>query len=230
MSMNDKQRVAEYAAQYVMNGMLVGLGTGSTADFFIQELARRCSEENLDITVVSSSTTSFIKALSSGLPMRSIEQVSEIDLYVDGADEVSPDLTLLKGQGADLVREKMLARISKKFVVLIDSSKCVERIGQKFSIPVEVMPFAWQLVKKQLEILGGRGDLRKLGNGLAMSSHGSLILDMAFPVEFSAAELASQLDGMPGVVEHGIFYRLAGEVMMVNRGEVEISRANEITI
>ncbi len=221
--MNDKQRVAEHAANIVCDGMLVGLGTGSTADYFIQALARRYTEEGLDVTVVSSSVVSFIKAQTLGLPMMSLEQVSEIDLYVDGADEVSPDLTLLKGQGADLVREKLLARASQQFLVLIDQSKLVERIGQHFPIPIEVMPFAWQLVKKQLEKMGGQGDLRRLEgkDGLAMSSYGSLMLDMTFPVEIVAEELDRLLNAMPGVVEHGIFNQLASKVFIGQGGKVE---------
>ena len=225
--MNDKQRVAEHAVNSVCDGMLVGLGTGSTADYFIQALARRCVEESLNVTAVSSSVVSFIKAQALGLPMLSVEQVTEIDLYVDGADEVSPDLTLLKGQGADLVREKLLAGASRQFLVLIDQSKLVEHIGQNFPIPIEVMPFAWQLVKKQLEKIAGQGDLRRLEgkDGLAMSSYGNLVLDMTFPSDIAIEELDRLLNAMPGVVEHGIFNQLASKVLIGQEGEVEERQA-----
>jgi ribose 5-phosphate isomerase A len=221
--MNDKQLVANAAAAHVQDGMLVGLGTGSTANFFIEELARRQAEEGLRVTAVSSSTVSAIKAKALGLPLVSIEHVDRIDLYVDGADEVTPDLTLLKGRGYDLVREKLLARAADRFLVLIDPSKRVRRIGERYPIPVEVMPFAWQLVKHRLENLGGSGGLRPnaAGDGLAVTSHGSLVLDMAFGTEWDSWALDEALNATPGVVEHGIFRALASAVLIALDGEVK---------
>jgi len=219
--MNDKERVAKHAASLVKNGMLVGLGTGSTADYFIAELARRVKEENLKVTTVASSLISMQKAQENGLPLMTIEHLTRVDLYIDGADEVSPDNTLLKGQGADLVKEKLLAKASDKFIVLVDPSKMVDKIGARFAIPIEVMPFAWQLVKQSLELLGGQGELRKNGNGLAVSSHGSLILDMTFDDSIETFQLDSMLNSTPGVVEHGIFYQLADMVLLALDGKVE---------
>jgi ribose 5-phosphate isomerase A len=204
----------------VKDGMLVGLGTGSTANYFIEELARRIKDDGLQVTAVASSVVSMLKAQSLGLPLMAIEHIQQLDLYVDGADEVTPDNTLLKGQGADLVKEKLLAKSSKQFVVLVDQSKMVERIGEKFPIPIEVMPFAWQLVKRQLENLGGQGTLRSSGNGLAVSSYGSLIMDMTFPAQFDSNQLDSILNSMPGVVEHGIFRDLASVVLLAEKGNV----------
>lgn len=114
--MNDKERVAKHAANLVKNDMIVGLGTGSTADYFIEELARRRTEEGLRVSTVASSVVSMIKAKTLGLPLIAIEHLTQLDLYVDGADEVAPDNTLLKGQGADLVREKLLATASDQFI------------------------------------------------------------------------------------------------------------------
>ncbi|HEY8035553.1 MAG TPA: ribose-5-phosphate isomerase RpiA [Methylobacter sp.] len=221
--MNDKERVAIHAANQVKDGMLVGLGTGSTANYFIEELAQRSREQGFKVTTVASSVVSAIKAQQLGLPVLGFEQVSHIDLYVDGADEVSPDLTLLKGQGADLVREKLLATASEQFLVLVEPSKLVEQIGQNFSIPIEVMPFAWQLVKKQLEASGGHGDLRQNANknGYAVSSYGSLILDMSFDEHIDAKTLNDILNGIPGIVEHGIFYGLATTVLVGVDGQVQ---------
>jgi len=221
--MNDKERIAQHAANQVADGMLVGLGTGSTANCFIEELAQRSREQGLKVTTVSSSIVSAIKAQQLGLPVLGFDQVSHIDLYVDGADEVSPELTLLKGQGADLVREKLLATASKQFLVLVESNKLVERIGQHFAIPIEVMPFAWQLVKKQLEAIGGQGDLRQNANknGYAISSHGSLILDMRFAEHIDAEALNETLNSIPGIVEHGIFYALATTVLIGVNGQVQ---------
>jgi len=221
--MNDKECVANFAASLVKDGMVVGLGTGSTANFFIEELANRIKKEGLQITTVASSVVSMLKAQELCLPLVAIEHLTRLDLYVDGADEVTPDNTLLKGQGADLVREKLLARASDQFIVLVDQSKMVDRIGARFPIPVEVMPFAWQIVRQQLDELGGQGELRQNnnGNGLAVSSHGSLILDVVFGPEQDSAELDSILNAMPGVVEHGIFRGLAGNVLLAVDGELK---------
>lgn len=221
--MNDKALVAKHAALFVKDGMLVGLGTGSTANYFIEELARRTAEEQLKVTAVSSSVVSAIKARSLGLPLVSMDQIDRIDLYVDGADEVTPDMTLLKGRGADLVREKLLARAADKFIVLVDQSKLVTRIGEKYPIPVEVMPFAWQLAKRTLESLGGQGELRPNASkdGLAVTSHGSLVLDMAFNPAVDGSELDALLNATPGVVEHGIFHRLASAVFVAEAGRIE---------
>lgn len=221
--MNDKQRVARHAAQYIQNDMVIGLGTGSTANAFIEELARMQSEEGLRINTVSSSVVSAIKARQLGLPLLAIENLNRLDLYIDGADEVSPDLTLLKGRGSDLVREKLLARTAKQFLVLIDNSKRVSRIGEKYPIPIEVMPFAWQIVKRSLEKLGGQGELRPNASkdGLWVTSHGSLVLDMAFSTDIDAAALDQALNATPGVVEHGIFHNLASGVFVSADDQLE---------
>lgn len=221
--MNDKQLVALQAAKYVQDGMLVGLGTGSTANYFIEELARRKNEEGLRVTGASSSVVSAIKAHELGLPLVSLEHVSRLDLYVDGADEVTPDHTLLKGRGYDLVKEKLLAKASDKFIVVIDQSKLVSRIGEKFAIPIEVIPFAWQLVKRSLEKLGGQGQLRQTANkdGLVMTSHGSLVLDMTFDPSLGGKALNEALNNTPGVVEHGIFYGLTSAIFLAGDGKVE---------
>jgi ribose 5-phosphate isomerase A len=221
--MNDKQLVAEYAATQIQDGMLVGLGTGSTANFFIEALARRQAEEGLRVTAVSSSTVSAVKAKSLGLPLVALEQVERIDLYIDGADEVTPDLTLLKGRGYDLVREKLLARAADRFLVLADESKRVGRIGERYPVPVEVMPFAWALVKHRLENLGGKGGLRPTaaGDGLVVTSYGSLVLDMSFGPEWDSWALDEALNATPGVVEHGIFRALASAVLIAVDGKVK---------
>ncbi|MGJ0492700.1 ribose-5-phosphate isomerase RpiA [Methylobacter sp.] len=221
--MNDKELVARHAAQQVKDGMIVGLGTGSTANYFIDELARRRSEEGLQVTAVASSVVSTIKAQELGLPLVALEHLTRLDLYVDGADEVTPDMTLLKGRGYDLVREKLLARASDTFIVLVDRTKQVGRIGEHFPVPVEVMPFAWQLVKKRLEALGGHGDLRRNAakDGLVVTSYGSLVLDMVFDPEFDSQALDAALNDTPGVIEHGIFRGLASAVFIAAEGQIQ---------
>ncbi|WP_031431448.1 ribose-5-phosphate isomerase RpiA [Methylomicrobium agile] len=220
--MNDKALVAQHAAQKIEDGMIVGLGTGSTANCFIEALAKR-HQEGLNIKTIASSMVSAIKARELGLPQIPIEQLSGLDVYVDGADEVAPDMTLLKGRGYDLVREKLLAGASREFWVLIDPGKRVGRIGERYPIPVEVIPFAWRLVRESLATVGGKAELRQTPNkdGLVVTSHGSLVLDTVFPEAFDSRKLDTVLNGIPGVVEHGIFSRLASAVFCAQDGQIE---------
>lgn len=220
--MNDKQLVALHAAKYVKNGMLVGLGTGSTANYFIDELARLHNEAGLKITTVASSTISAQRAQSLNLPIVALEHISHIDLYVDGADEITPEKTLLKGRGSDLVKEKLLAKAAKQFITVADSSKLVSYIGQNFVIPIEVIPFAWQLAKKNLHDIGGVGDLRPNAakDGFWITSHGSYVLDMKFDKSIDSATLNALINNTPGVVEHGIFLGLTDLVLIADNGNV----------
>lgn len=221
--MNDKQAVALEAASYVKNDMIVGLGTGSTANYFIEALASRQQQEKLRVTTVASSNISMIKAQSCGLTVLSLSQLSQIDLYVDGADEITPDNALLKGRGYDLVMEKLLAKAARQFIVVADKSKLVSRIGENFAIPIEVMPFAWQAAKRSLEAIGGVGDLRQnvAKDGLAITSHGSLVLDMRFDPALDANALNAMINNIPGVVEHGIFTKLASTILIADQGQIE---------
>jgi ribose 5-phosphate isomerase A len=227
--MNDKQLVALEAVKFVRNGMLVGLGTGSTANYFIDELARLSREQGLKITTVASSTVSAQKAQSLDLPIFALEHISEIDLYVDGADEISPDKTLLKGRGSDLVKEKLLAKAARQFIAVADASKLVDYIGQNFVIPIEVIPFAWQLAKKNLQDIGGQGDLRPNAakDGFWVTSHGSYVLDMKFDKSLDAATLNALINNTPGVVEHGIFLGLTDLVLIADNGVISEYQAKE---
>lgn len=220
--MNDKQLVALQAAKYVENDMLVGLGTGSTANYFIDELARLMREENLRITTVASSTISTQRAQALHLPIVALEHIHSIDLYVDGADEATPEMALLKGRGSDLVKEKLLAKAARQFIAVIDESKRVQRIGQNFPIPIEVIPFAWQLAKHSLEAMGAQGDLRPNAakDGFWITAHGSYVLDMRFDENLGSQILNDLINNTPGVVEHGIFYNLTDKVLIAANGVV----------
>jgi ribose 5-phosphate isomerase A len=222
MAMNPKQRVALHAANLVEQDMIVGLGTGSTANFFIEALAKRCKTEKLTIHTVSSSAISEIKAREAGLSVLSIAELDALDMYVDGADEVTPDLTLLKGRGQDLVNEKLLASAADQFFVLVDESKLVDHIGQNFPVPVEVMPQAWRLVLTQLKQQGGQGQLRlnASGDNVAVTASGSLVLDMQFK-QMDSLELTMILDTIPGIVEHGVFSDTASAIFIGGESEVE---------
>ena len=218
--MNDKELVAQQALQYVSENMIIGLGTGSTANCFIDALAKRNKEEKLNIRTVSSSVVSMIKAKEAGLPIIAMEQINQIDLYIDGADEITPDLTLLKGRGYDLVREKLLARSAKKFIVIADESKIVENIGDNFPVPSEVQPFAWELVKNIL-MKKGTGDIRinSAKDGYAITSCGNFVLDFNY-TEKNIEKLNALLCQTPGIVEHGIFYNIAHGALISSNGKV----------
>lgn len=219
--MDTKQLLGLTAAKKIEDGMTVGLGTGSTANCFIEALAQRCRLENLRITAVASSLVSAIKAQALGLPLLALEQVADLDVYVDGADEVAPDLTLLKGRGQDLVREKILARAAGQFWVLADQSKLVTRIGEGLPIPVEVWPFAWQQVKAQLAAAGAHPQLRIKEGGVAVTSAGGVVLDTRFDDSWEAAAIERLLNDLPGVLEHGIFRNLTSTVFIGADGQIE---------
>jgi len=228
--MNDKTLVAHHAAQQVEDGMAVGLGTGSTADCFIEALAKRHHDEGLNVTTVASSPISTLKARELGLPLLAFEQISRLDLYVDGADEVAPDTTLLKGRGQDLVKEKLLASSSERFWVLIDRTKLVDRIGARFPIPVEVHPYAWQMVQALLEAEGAKVELRLGTAGVAITSAGGMVLDAMFGSSLDVSTLNSMLNSLPGVLEHGIFHRLATSVFTGADGRVDILQPSPLDI
>lgn len=220
--MNDKELVAFEAAKLAKNSMLIGLGTGSTANYFIEHLAKRQAKEGLKIITVASSTISAIKAQACGLTLVSINQVKQIDLYVDGADEITPNLSLLKGRGQDLVMEKLLAQAAHQFIVVADKSKLVNFIGEKFIIPIEVMPNAWRIVKYHLEQHGAQGDIRLNANqdNIAVTASGNYVLDMRFPTNMDDQHLNILLNNTSGVVEHGVFYQLADKILIADQGIV----------
>ncbi len=176
--------------------------------------------------MVASSVISRVKAEQAGLKVIAIEHLSHLDMYVDGADEVTSDMTLLKGRGQDLVCEKLLASHATAFYVMVDESKMVNKIGDKNAIPVEVMPHAAQLVLNRLSKLQAKGSLRlnAAGDNVAYSAAGNLILDMQFTT-FETAQINALLTVMPGVVEHGIFADVAKAVFVGSSDGVKLLQA-----
>lgn len=220
--MDPKQQVGLKAAAEARDGMIVGLGTGSTATWFIRELGRRIREEKLSILCVSSSFACSLLARTEGIPLLPPDQADRIDLYVDGADEVSPGRELIKGRGAAMVGEKLLAEACDRFIVIVDEGKLVDRLGAKFPVPVEVMPAAARLVGKGIEALGGKPVLRMATGGKdgpVVSDNGNLILDVTFGTAGTAGQKARPdwkslddgLNALPGVVGHGLFLRYAAK-------------------
>ncbi|RLF12794.1 MAG: ribose 5-phosphate isomerase A [Thermoprotei archaeon] len=219
-----KRRVAEEAVKLVVDGMVVGLGTGSTAAYFIEALGRRV-KEGLRVRGVPTSYQAYLKALDSGVPVANLEEVEAIDLAVDGADEVDLALNLLKGMGAALAREKVVDSMARQLVVVVDESKVVRRLGETKPVPVEVLPFAHSYVARRLKELGAEPRLRMAGDvkdGPVVTDNGNFIIDARFPPIDRPAELEERIRNIPGVVEVGIFAGLAKKVMVGGRAGVEV--------
>ena len=217
-----KQAVAQAAVDQIQNGMILGLGSGSTAALMIEALAMKIkSGEIKDVVGVTTSFQGEVLASELGIPLKSLSSVSEIDLAIDGADEVDPKFQLIKGGGACHVQEKLVAALAKKFIVVVDSTKLVEKLNLDFKLPVEVLPSAWKQVQKTLINLGGEGNLRMAQKkaGPIVTDQGNLILDLTFRNGIDQPELLeSQINNIPGVLENGLFVNLTDEVLV---GKVE---------
>ena len=213
-----KQAVAKAAVDKIQNGMILGLGSGSTAALMIEALGVKIkSGEIKDIVGVTTSFQGEVLATELGIPLKSLSSVSEIDLAIDGADEVDPKFQLIKGGGACHVQEKLVASLAKKFIVVVDSTKLVEKLNLDFKLPVEVLPTAWKQVQKTLVDFGGEGNLRMAQKkaGPVVTDQGNLILDLTFSNGIDQPELLeSQINNIPGVLENGLFTNLTDEVLV----------------
>jgi ribose 5-phosphate isomerase A len=220
-----KQRVGVEAAGMVVDGMIVGLGTGSTAAFVIQGLGQRVREEGLSILGVPTSFSASMLAREHGLTTRTLDDVDHIDIAIDGADEVDPDKNLVKGGGAAHTREKVIDYMAELFVVVVDESKLVQRLGETFPIPVEVIPMAISPVLRGLESLGGNPVVRlaEKKDGPVISDQGNFIVDVSFDRIEDPAVLESALNNIPGVVENGIFTN-AADIVLVGLTDGEVRR------
>ncbi|WP_287129060.1 ribose-5-phosphate isomerase RpiA [Candidatus Cyanaurora vandensis] len=210
-----KQQVGITAAQRVQTGMVVGLGTGSTAAFAIAELGRRQREEGLQIIGVPTSFSAAVQAKQEGLPVRTIDQVDQVDLAIDGADEVDPQRNLIKGGGAAHTLEKIVDGRADSFLVVVDQSKLVQQLGA-FPLPVEVLPAAVYGVMTALTKLGGTPQIR-LGvkkDGPVITDHGNFVVDVQFEAIPDPAALEMTLNNIPGVLENGLFVGLVNEVLV----------------
>lgn len=221
MSINVKQLAAEKAVEYVQDGMKVGLGTGSTAYWAIRRLGERVSE-GLKITAVATSQASEDQARELGIPLVPFGDIDQLDLTIDGADELDASLQLIKGGGGALLREKIVAMGSTRMIVVADESKAVATLG-KFPLPVEIVPFAWEWTLADLAKLGCKAELRQSGDKLYKTDNGNYIADCRFEAIESAPELALSLQRIPGVVEHGLFIGIADMAIIgKSDGTIEI--------
>jgi ribose 5-phosphate isomerase A len=218
-----KKAAAEAAAALVEDGMVLGLGTGSTAAFFIQALGQRLAADGLRITGIPTSRQTEELARGCGIPLSSFAEHAQIDLTVDGADEIERGtLCLIKGHGGALLREKIVAAASRRMLVIADESKLVNRLGSLVSVPVEVVRFGWQATARSLAKIGGNPSLR-LGkdNTPYVTDGGNFIMDCAFGPIADAKEVAHRLDHVVGAIEHGLFLTYASEAIVAGRDGVK---------
>ncbi len=210
-----KRKAAEAALAYVKPGMVLGLGTGSTARFFLEGVARLV-REGVDLKGVPTSFATADAAKELGIPLTSLEERPSVDLCVDGADEVDPKLDLIKGLGGALFREKIVAAASKRFIVIVDASKLVPRLGTKAPVPVEVHPFGWKTAAAALEGLGATVELRRRDAETVRTDNGNNLLDARFGPIKAPSKLAARIAAIPGVVGHGLFLGMADAVVVAS--------------
>jgi ribose 5-phosphate isomerase A len=213
-----KQAVATAAVAQIQDGMVLGLGSGSTAALMIQEVGAKLQRGELkDIIGVTTSFQGEVLAAELGIPLQSLNAVARIDLAIDGADEVDPALQLIKGGGACHVQEKLVACRADRFVVVVDASKLVDTLNLGFLLPVEVLPGAWRQVKAQLGEMGGDAVLRMAVRkaGPVVTDQGNLVLDVKFAGGIEdPLSLEKEINNLPGVLENGLFVNLTDQVLV----------------
>jgi ribose 5-phosphate isomerase A len=216
-----KRAAAARALEFVEPGMRLGLGTGSTARHFVELLAERV-RGGLRIVAVPTSEATQRDAQRLGVPLTSLDETPALDLTVDGADEIAPDLSLIKGGGGALLREKIVAAASDRFVVVVDDEKLVDRLGERFAVPVEVVQFGWQATAAALERLGAEPELRQTDGRAFVTDGGNFILDCRFRAIDDAREMECRLNMTVGVVENGLFIGRTSTVIVASDAGVEI--------
>nr|YP_002048761.1 Ribose 5-phosphate isomerase [Paulinella chromatophora]ACB42551.1 Ribose 5-phosphate isomerase [Paulinella chromatophora] len=223
-----KHAVAEAAVEQIRDGMILGLGSGSTAALMIKSLGKRIKNKELrDIVGVTTSFQGEVLAAELGIPLKSLNAIGHIDLAIDGADEVDPNFQLIKGGGACHVQEKLVAARANRFVVVVDSTKLVNRLNLAFLLPIEVLPGAWHQVKIELEAMGAKAELRMAQRkaGPIVTDQGNLIIDASFKDGIiDPINLELQINNIPGVLENGLFVNLVDQVLVgeINNDEVSV--------
>ncbi len=205
---NLKMKAAKAVIEYVKDGMVLGVGSGTTVTYFIEELGKRISKDNLEILTVPSSYDTRFKLVEKGIKITTLEEYSALDLAVDGADEIDQDLNLIKGGGGCLFLEKIVADAAEEFMVIADEGKLVGRLGEKNPVPVEVHPFAFSHVVKRIESMGGKPVVRAANKGKVgpvITDNGNFILDVKFHEIKDPKNLEKELNLIPGVIENGLF-------------------------
>ncbi len=221
---SEKQRSAEAACEYVKDGMIVGLGTGSTAEFAVKKIGELV-RNGLSIRGIPTSDPTKILAESEGIPLIDFSETMFIDLTIDGADEIDANLNMIKGGGAALLREKIVASASREEIIIVSVSKLVQQLGA-FPLPVEVIPFGWQVVFNQLESLQGNPELRLKQGQPSVTDQGNFIVDCHFRKIENPEQLEQHLNMIPGVVENGLFINLCTRMIMADGENIIIKNRN----
>jgi ribose 5-phosphate isomerase A len=212
-----KQQAAERAVGFIESGMVVGLGSGSTAIWAVRGIGQRLANGQLhNIRGIPTSVVTETEARQLGIPLVTLEECPVIDVTIDGADEVDPHFNLIKGGGGALLREKIVAQASKREIIIVDESKLVEKLGRKWAVPVEVIPFGWHSQYDYLVSLGAQVNVRRSGDRVFKTDQGNLILDCQFGSIDDPAKLGAQIKTRAGIVEHGLFLDLATDVIVAN--------------
>jgi ribose 5-phosphate isomerase A len=222
--MDLKRKAAERAADFLDGVRVLGLGTGSTAAHFAEVIAeRRGAGELADLIAVPTSVQTQRLAEKLGIPLSTLAEHGRLDLTVDGADEVDPNLDLIKGHGGALTREKIVACASTRMVVIVDESKIVKRLGERFTVPVEVVQFGWQVTCDRLTELGATWALRETDTGPYVTDQGNYIVDCGFGEALAEPRpIALAINNVPGVVEHGLFLDIADHVVVAAESGVRV--------
>lgn len=223
-----KRAAAERALEFVENGMVLGLGTGSTAAFFVEQLAARVAQ-GLTVVGIPTSERTAAQARRLGIPLTSFAEHRQIDLAIDGADEVQrASLDVIKGRGGALLREKIVAAASRRFIVIVDRDKLVDRLGATGPLPVEVVQFGWQVTAASLEKLGCRPELRCAGSGDPfVTDGGNFILDCLFGPIAVPAEIECRINSIVGVVDNGLFVGRSSAAIVASPDGVEVMMRSE---
>ena len=210
--MNPKQLAGEKSTEFIRSGMKIGLGTGSTAYFMVKKVGEMI-RGGLDITATATSKATEELAQAEGIPLVGLAELDFLDLTIDGADEFTDDLQLIKGGGGALYREKVVASISKELIIITDPRKYVQKLGA-FTLPVEVVPFGSEISQRRIEAMGGKVKIRKTEGEIFKTDNGNLIFDCDFGLIEDPKELDKQLKLLVGVVETGLFIDMATKVIM----------------
>ncbi len=207
----------------IQDGFVVGLGSGSAATMFIKSLGKRVGE-GLRVRGVPTSQATADLATQLAIPLTTLDEVDTIDITVDGADEVDPQMDLIKGWGGALVREKIVAAASDRLVIVVGKEKLIKKLGERSKLPVEVVPFALGLCRRRLAQLGFKGNLREAGGKAFVTDNHNYILDCQVPVIPNPAELELQLREIPGVLGTGLFLGMAETILIGDGDKVEVRR------
>jgi ribose 5-phosphate isomerase A len=218
-----KKRAALKAVKHVQDGFIVGLGSGTTIAHAVQEIGEKVRRENMRVLGVSTSHQILMLAVSCGIPLTTLDEHPQLDVTIDGADQVDRKLNLIKGIGGALMREKIVASAAKQLVIVVDETKIAEKLGMNHPVPIEVLPFALSLVMAKVKEMGGKPVLRqgKQKVGPVVTDNGNFILDVEFGVINNPEKLDARLKMVPGVLETGLFVGMADVVYVGGRTGVK---------